>query len=84
MVIIKKGYKMLYQLHHQNRHNLNETKMIEQRECKTHKDKVKFVEELKKSDQPPDGWQWLMVLEESKYFICTKKGGKDENGECDF
>ena len=69
--------RKLYQLHHQKCNDLDQTKMIAQRDFDTQgeTDCREWCEEVDSRHPCQKGWQWLMCDETSKYFVWAVKGG---------
>lgn len=62
--------RTLYQLHWQNRENLDQTEMVAQCDLPPHEVAQHFMEiAMRRKDECPEGWVPMICNEESKYFV---------------
>lgn len=71
---------MIYQLHHQDVSNLDETVFVAQAEPPLNVDLAKFlhewIEDVKSRYPLPEGWQWLCCTEGYEHFKVGISGAE--------
>lgn len=61
---------MLYQIHHQDRKDFS-SEMVGQKEISSQEEMREWQKEIAENHPLPDGKQWLICNENSKYFVMT-------------
>jgi len=65
----KEEYKNLYQLHFQNKSNLDETELVAQKTITSEDEMRDWQNDVAGRHPLPDGMCWLICNWDSKYFV---------------